>query len=146
MRRPEICRHAHRAVHRGGRGAPWSPALTGTTQNDGLQISITGAVLARVRGKTVSFAVLCHIPHEAGQDIQVKFTTNSSDQVTGSIQNALDKWKWIVMAGPLRSAPTHRSEVPLFHPSSFDLDPFCDVPFHIQKLIIVEGDAPQGGM
>ena len=108
-------------------------------------ISITGAALARVRGKTVSFAVLCHIPHEAEQDIQVKFTTNSSDQVTGSIQNARDHWKWIVMAGPLRSAPTHPSEVPLFLPSSFDLHPFCDVPFHIQKLIIVEGDAPKGG-
>ena len=75
------------------RGTPWSVALAGTTQNDGLQISITGAALARVRGKTVSFAVLCHIPHEAGQDIQVKFTTNSSDQVTGSIQNARNHWK-----------------------------------------------------
>ncbi|MEO6742478.1 MAG: hypothetical protein ABIP20_19725, partial [Chthoniobacteraceae bacterium] len=45
-----------------------------------------------------------------------------------------------------RFAPAHPSGVPIFHPSSFDLHPFRDVPFHIQKLVIVEGEAPKGGM
>lgn len=97
----------------------------------------------RVRGKPVSFAVLCHVPHEAEQDIQVKFTTNSSDQVTGSIQNARDNWKWIVMAG--RTVPPEASLAFVGIYRSFAKPP-NDVPFHIQKLVIVEGDALRGGM
>ena len=97
----------------------------------------------RVRGKPVSFAVLCHVPHEAEQDIQVKFTTNSSDQVTGSIQNARDNWKWIVMAG--RTVPPEASLAFVGIYRSFAKPP-NDVPFHIQKLVIVEGDSPKGGM
>jgi hypothetical protein len=124
-------------------GAPWSLALTGTKQNDGLQISITGAALARVRGKTVSFAVLCYVPKEAEQDIQVKFTTSSSDQVTGSIQFARDNWKWIVMAGCLVPAEASLAFVGIYR--SFAKPP-TDVPFYIQKLVIVEGDGPKGGM
>lgn len=125
------------------RGAPYSLALTSTTQNDGLQISITGAALARVRGKTVSFAVLCYIPSEAEQDIQVKFTTNSSDQVTGSIQFARDNWKWIVMAGCVVPPEASLAFVGIYR--SFAKPP-TDVPFYIQKLVIVEGDSPKGGM
>ncbi len=105
-------------------------------------ISITGATLARVGGKTVSFTVLCHIPHEAGQDIQVKFTTNSSDQVTGSIQNARDHWKWIVMAGCVVPPEASLAFVGIYR--SFAKPP-NDVPFHIQKLVIVEA-TPKGGM
>ncbi|WP_395735645.1 hypothetical protein [Prosthecobacter sp.] len=125
------------------RGAPWSLALTGKTQNDGLQISITGDALARVRGKTVSFAVLCYVPHEAEQDIQVRFTTNSSDQVTGSIQFARDNWKWIVMAGCVVPAEASLAFVSIFR--SFAKPP-GETPFYIQKLVIVEGDSPRGGM
>ena len=125
------------------RGAPWSLALTGKTQNDGLQISITGDALARVRGKTVSFAVLCYVPNEAEQDIQVKFTTNSSDQVTGSIQFARDNWKWIVMAGCVVPADASLAFVGIFR--SFSKPPNA-TPFYIQKLVIVEGDSPKGGM
>jgi hypothetical protein len=125
------------------RGAPWSLALTGKTQNDGLQISITGDTLARVRGKTVSFAVLCYVPHEAEQDIQVKFTTNSSDQVTGSIQFARDNWKWIVMAGCVVPPDASLAFVGIFR--SFSKPPNA-TPFYIQKLVIVEGDNPAGGM
>lgn len=124
------------------RGAPWSVALIGTTQNDGLQISITGAALARVRGKTVSIAVLCHVPHEAEQDIQVKFTTSSSNQVTGSIQNARDNWKWIVLAGCVVPPEASLAFVGIYR--SFAKPP-NEVPFHIQKLVIIEGDAPKGG-
>jgi hypothetical protein len=124
------------------RGAPWSLALNGTTQNDGLQISITGETLARVRGKTVSFAVLCYVPQEAEQDIQVKFTTNSSDQVTGSSLFARDNWKWIVMAGCV--VPPEASLAFVSIVRSFAKPP-TDVPFYIQKLVIVEGDAPRGG-
>ena len=126
------------------RHAPYSLALTGTTQNDGLQISITGAALARVRGKTVSFAVLCYVPQEAEQDIQVKFTTNSSDQVTGSTEFARDNWKWIVMAGCVVPPEASLAFVGIFR--SFAKPPTTDVPFYIQKLVIVEGDAPKGGM
>ena len=126
------------------RQAPYSLALTGTTQNDGLQISLTGAALARVRGKTVSFAVLCYVPHEAEQDIQVKFTTNSSDQVTGSIEFARDNWKWIVMAGCVVPPEASLAFVGIFR--SFAKPPITEVPFYIQKLVIVEGDAPKGGM
>jgi len=125
------------------RKAPWSLALFGATQNDGLQISITGAALARVRGKTVSFALLCYIPGEADQDIQVKFTTNSSDQVTGSIEFARDNWKWIVMAGCVVPPEASLAFVGIFR--SFAKPP-NEAPFYIQKLVIVEGDAPQGGM
>ena len=125
------------------RQAPYSLALTGARQNDGLQISLTGAALARVRGKTVSFAVLCYVPREAEQDIQVKFTTNSSDQVTGSIQFARDNWKWIVMAGCVVPAEASLAFVGIFR--SFAKPP-TDVPFYIQKLVIVEGDGPRGGM
>jgi len=125
------------------RHAPWSLALTGVTQNDGLQISITGPALARVRGKTVSFAVLCYVPHEADQDIQVKFTTNSSDQVTGSILFARDNWKWIVMAGCVVPPEASLAFVGIFR--SFAKPP-NEVPFYIQKLVIVEGDSPRGGM
>jgi len=125
------------------RGAPWSLALTGATQNDGLQISITGPALARVRGKTVSFALLCSIPSEADQDIQVKFTTNSSDQVTGSIQFARDNWKWIVMAGCIVPPEATLAFVGIFR--SFAKPP-NDVPFYLQKLVIVEGDSPKGGI
>jgi lysophospholipase L1-like esterase len=126
------------------RGAPWSLALTGTKQNDGLQISLTGATLARVRGKTVSIAVLCHVPKEAEQDLQMKFTTSSSDQVTGSIQFARDNWKWVVLAGCVVPAEASLAFVGLFR--SFAKPPTTDVPFYIQKLVIVEGDAPRGGM
>ena len=125
------------------RGAPWSLALTGTTQNDGLQVSITGDALARVRGKTASFALLCYVPREADQDIQVKFTTSSSDQVTGSIQFARDSWKWIVMAGCVVPPEATLAFVGIFR--SFAKPP-NDVPFYIQKLVIVEGDGPKGGM
>jgi len=125
------------------RRAPWSLVLSGATQNDGLQISITGAALARVRGKTVSFALLCYIPREADQDIQVKFTTNSSDQVTGSIQFARDNWKWIVMAGCVVPPEASLAFVGIFR--SFAKPP-NEAPFHIQKLVIVEGDGPKGGM
>jgi hypothetical protein len=125
------------------RGAPYSLALTGTTQNDGVQISITGDALARVRGKTVSFAVLCYVPREAEQDLQVKFTTSSSDQVTGSIEFARDNWKWIVMAGCVVPAEASLAFVGIFR--SFAKPP-TDVPFYIQKLLIVAGDSPQGGM
>jgi hypothetical protein len=124
------------------RGAPYSLALTGVTQNDGLQISITGDALARVRGKTVSFAVLCYVPHEADQDIQVKFTTSSSDQVTGSIQFARDNWKWIVMAGCVVPSAASLAFVSIYR--SFSKPP-NEVPFYIQKLVIVEGDKPRGG-
>lgn len=124
------------------RQASWSVALTGSTVNDGLQISITGAALARVRGKTVSFAVLCFVPHEADQDIQVKFTTNSSDQVTGSIEFARDNWKWIVMAGCVVPADATLAFVSIYR--SFAKAP-NEVPFYIQKLVIVEGDGPKGG-
>ncbi|HEY3901705.1 MAG TPA: SGNH/GDSL hydrolase family protein [Chthoniobacter sp.] len=124
------------------RHAPWSLALTGTTQNDGLQISITGAALAGVRGKTVSFAVLCYIPREADQDIQVKFTTNSSDQVTGSIQFARDNWKWIVMSGCVVPLDATLAFVGIYR--SFAKLP-NDVSFYIQKLVIAEGDGPKGG-
>jgi len=124
------------------RRAPWSLALTGTTQNDGLQVSITGDALARVRGKTVSFAVLCYVPPEADQDIQVKFTTNSSDQVTGSIEFARGNWKWIVMAGCVVPPDATLAFVGIFR--SFAKPP-NDVPFYIQKLVIVEGNAPRGG-
>ncbi len=126
------------------RGAPWSLALTGATQNDGLQISITGAALARVRGKTVSFALLCYVPREADQDIQVKFTTSSSDQVTGSIEFARDNWKWIVMAGCVVPPEASLAFVGIFR--SFAKPPTADVPFYIQKLVIVEGNSPKGGM
>ncbi|HSI64795.1 MAG TPA: hypothetical protein VLE43_16830 [Candidatus Saccharimonadia bacterium] len=125
------------------RKAPYAIALTGTKMNDGLQISITGANLARVRGKTVSFAVLCYVPKEAEQDIQVKFTTSASDQVTGSIQYARDNWKWIVMAGCVVPAEASLAFVGIYR--SFAKPP-TDVPFYIQKLVIVEGDAPKGGM
>ena len=125
------------------RGAPYSLALTGVTQNDGLQISITGDALARVKGKTVSFALLCYVPHEAEQDIQVKFTTSSSDQVTGSIQFARDNWKWIVMAGCVVPAEASLAFVSIMR--SFAKPP-TDVPFYIQKLVIVEGDSPRGGV
>ena len=125
------------------RQAPWSLALTGTKQNDGLQISITGEALARVRGKTVSFAVLCHVPKEADQDIQVKFTTNSSDQVTGSSQFARDNWKWIVMSGCVVPAEASLTFVGIFR--SFAKPP-NDVPVYIQRLVIVEGEAPKGGV
>jgi hypothetical protein len=124
------------------RKAPWSLALTGTKQNDGLQISITGEALARVRGKSVSFAVLCYVPNEADQDIQVKFTTNSSDQVTGSIQFARDNWKWIVMSGCLVPAEASLAFVGIYR--SFAKVP-NEEPFYIQKLVIVEGDGPKGG-
>lgn len=125
------------------REAPWSLALTGVTQNDGLQVSITGDALARVRGKTVSFALLCYIPHEAEQDIQVKFTTNSSDQVTGSTQFARENWKWIVMAGCVVPPEASLAFVGIFR--SFAKPP-NDVPFYIQKLVIVEGNSPRGGV
>jgi len=125
------------------RKAPYSLALTGTTQNDGLQVSITGAALAKVRGKTVSIAVLCYVPHEADQDIQIKFTTSSSDQVTGSIQFARDNWKWIVLAGCIVPAEASLAFVGVFR--SFAKAP-NDVPFYIQKLVVVEGDSPKGGM
>lgn len=125
------------------RKAPYSLALTGTTQNDGLQISITGDALARVRGRTVSFAVLCFVPKEAEQDIQVKFTTNSSDQVTGSAEFARDNWKWIVMAGCVVPAEATLAFVGISR--SFAKPP-AEVPFYIQKLVIVEGDMPKGGM
>jgi len=123
------------------RGAPYSLALTGTTQNDGLQVSITGEPLARVRGKTVSVAALCYVPKDADQDIQVKFTTNSSDQVTGSIQFARDNWKWIVMAGCDVPANASLAFVGIFR--SFAKAP-NDTPVYIQRLVIVEGDAPRG--
>ena len=126
------------------RHAPYSLALTGTTQNDGLQISITGAALARVRGKKVSFAVLCYIPKEAEQDIQVKFTTNSSDQVTGSTEFARDNWKWIVMAGCIVPPEATLAFVGIFR--TFAKPATTDVPFYIQKVIIVEGEGPRGGM
>lgn len=125
------------------RGAPHSLALTGVTQNDGLQLSITGSALARVRGKTVSFAVLCYVPREAEHDIQVKFTTNSSDQVTGSIQFARDNWKWVVMAGC--PVPSEASLAYVSIIRSFAKPP-TGVPFYIQRAIIVEGDVPRGGM
>jgi len=125
------------------RGAPWALALTGTTQNDGLQISITSPTLARVRGKTVSFALLCYVPREADQDIQVKFTTNSSDQVTGSIQFARENWKWIVMAGCIVPPEATLAFVGIFR--SFAKPP-NEVPFYIQKLVIIEGDSPKGGI
>ncbi|EDY19417.1 hypothetical protein CfE428DRAFT_3102 [Chthoniobacter flavus Ellin428] len=124
------------------RGAPWSLALGGVTQNDGLQISITGAALARVRGKTVSIAVLCYVPDAADQDIQVKFTTNSSDEVTGSSLFARDNWKWIVMAGCPVPPEASLAFVGIFR--SFAHAP-NDVPVYIQKLVIVEGGAPRGG-
>ena len=126
------------------RGAAYSLALTGATQNDGLQISITGASLARVRGKTVSFAVLCYIPKEAEQDLQVKFTTNSSDQVTGSTEFARDNWKWIVMAGCMVPPEATLAFVGIFR--TFAKPPTTEVPFYIQKVVIVEGDSPKGGM
>ncbi len=125
------------------RKAPWSLALTGVTVNDGLQISITGDALARVRGKTVSFAVLCYVPHEAEQDIQVKFTTSSSDEVTGSIEFARDNWKWIVMAGCVVPPEASLAFIGIFR--SFSKPP-NDVPFYIQKVVLVEGDSPRGGM
>lgn len=125
------------------RGAPWSLALTGVTQNDGLQVSITGDALARVRGKTISFALLCYIPREADQDIQVKFTTNSSDRVTGSIQFARENWKWIVMAGCEVPPDATLAFVGIFR--SFAKPP-NDIPFYIQKLVIVEGGSPTGGI
>jgi hypothetical protein len=123
------------------RQAPWSLALTGTTINDGLQVSITGDALARVRGKTVSFALLCSVPHEADQDIQVKFTTNSTDRVTGSIEFARDNWKWIVMAGVPVPADATLAFVGIYR--SFAKAP-NDVPFYIQKLVLVEGNSPKG--
>ncbi|WP_265593777.1 SGNH/GDSL hydrolase family protein [Verrucomicrobium sp. BvORR034] len=126
------------------RDAPYSLALTGTTQNDGLQISITGEALAKVRGKTVSIAVLCFVPKEAEQDIQVKFTTNSSDQVTGSTQFARDNWKWIVMAGCVVPPEASLAFVGIFR--SFAKPPTAEVPFYIQKLVIVEGAGPKGAM
>ena len=126
------------------RGAPYSLALTGTKQNDGLQISITGPALARVRGKAVSIAVLCYIPKEADQDIQVKFTTSSSDQVTGSIQFARENWKWIVLAGCIIPQEASFAFVGIFR--SFAKPPANEVPFYIQKLVIVEGDSPRGAM
>lgn len=125
------------------RGAPYSLALTGATINDGLQVSITGEALARVKGKTVSFALLCYVPKEAEQDIQVKFTTSSSDSVTGSIQFARDNWKWIVMAGCVVPPTASLAFVSIMR--SFAKPP-TDVPFYIQKLVIVEGDSPRGGM
>ena len=126
------------------RRAPHAVALTGTKQNDGLQISVTGDSLARMRGKTVSFAVLCYVPKEAEQDIQVKFTTNSSDRVTGSGQFARDNWKWIVMAGCPVPADATLAFVGIHR--SFAKPPTTDVPFYIQKLVIVEGDVPGGEM
>src|SRR5262249_11290734 len=122
------------------RGAPYSLALTGTQMNDGLQISITGNALARVRGKTVSFAVLCYVPHEAEQDLQVKFTTNTIDTVTVSTQFARDNWKWIVMAGS--PVPPEATLAFVSIVRSFSKPP-SDTPFYIQKLLIVEGDAPR---
>jgi lysophospholipase L1-like esterase len=124
-------------------GAPWSLALTGTKVNDAVQVSITGPALARVRGKTVSFALLCYVPQEAEQDVQVKFTTNSSDQVTGSLQFARDNWKWVVMAGCVVPAEASLASVGIFR--SFAKPPTA-LPFYIQKLVIVEGDGPKGGM
>lgn len=100
--------------------------------------------LAKVRGKTISLAVLCYVPKEAEQDIQVKFTTNSSDRVTGSTQFARDNWKWIVMAGCPVPADATLAFVGIFR--SFAKPPTSDVPFYIQKVVIVEGDAPKGGM
>ena len=124
-------------------GAPYSLALTGTTINDGLQLSLPKAAVMRARGKTISFAVLCYVPHEAEQDIQVKFTTSSSDQVTGSIQNARDNWKWIVMAGCPVPAEASLAYVSIMR--SFAKVP-NETPFYIQKAVIVEGDVPKGGM
>lgn len=123
-------------------GAPWSLALGGVTQNDGLQISFTGAALDRVRGKTVSIAALCFVPNAADQDIQVKFTTNSSDEVTGSSLFARDNWKWIVMAGCPVPQEASLAFVSIFR--SFAHAP-NEAPVYIQKLVIVEGDAPRGG-
>lgn len=134
---------ARKDVEHTFRGAPYSLALTGVTQNDGLQLSITGPALARVRGKSVSFAVLCNIPREAEQDLQVKFTTSSSDQVTGSIQFARQNWKWIVMAGCRVPAEATLAYVSIMR--SFAKPP-NDVPFYIQRAMIVEGDAPRGGL
>lgn len=125
-------------------GAPYSLALSGTTQNDGLQISITGEALAKVRGKQVSVAVLCYVPAGAEQDIQVKFTTNSSDQVTGSTLFARENWKWIVMAGCAVPAEASLAFVGIFR--AFAKPPTTDVPFYVQKLVIVEGAGPKGGM
>lgn len=125
-------------------GAPYSLALAGTTQNDGLQISITGEALARVRGKQVSVAVLCYVPAGAEQDIQVKFTTSSSDQVTGSTLFARDNWKWIVMAGCAVPAEATLAFVGIFR--CFAKPPTTEVPFYIQKLVIVEGAGPRGWM
>jgi hypothetical protein len=125
------------------RQAPCSLALTGKTQNDGLQISITGPSLERVRGKSISFAVLCYVPREAEQDIQVKFTTSSTDQVTGTIQNARDNWKWIVMAGcPVPPAVT-LAFLGIYRAFA---KPPNDTPFYIQRAIVVEGEVPKGGM
>jgi hypothetical protein len=66
-----------------------------------------------------------------------------SDQVTGSIQFARDNWKWIVMAGCVVPAEASLAFVSIFR--SFAKPP-TDVPFYIQKLVIVEGDGPKGGM
>jgi len=122
-------------------GAPHSIALTGVTQNDGLQLSLTGDALAQVRGKRISFAVLCYVPADAEQDIQVKFTTNSTDQVTGSAQFARDNWKWIVMAGVEVPAEASLAFVGIYR--SFAKPP-GELPFYIQRAVIVEGDAPRG--
>lgn len=125
-------------------GASWSLALTGTKQNDGLQLSITGAALARVRGKSVSIAVLCYVPQEADQDIQVKFTTSSTDQVTGSIQFARDNWKWIVMSGCEVPVAASLAFVGIYR--TFAKPPANEVPFYIQRVVVTEGDAPMGNV
>ncbi|HEV7406746.1 MAG TPA: hypothetical protein VGO11_27600 [Chthoniobacteraceae bacterium] len=87
--------------------------------------------------------MLWSIPREAEQGLQVKFTTNSSDQVTGSIQFVRENWKWIVMAGC--PVPPEASLAYVSIMRSFAKPP-NEVPFYIQRGMIVEGDVPRGGM
>lgn len=123
--------------------ATHSLALTGTKQNAAVEVPLSKAALAQCLGKTLSIAVLCYIPSAAEQDMQIKFTTSASDLVTGSTQNARDNWKWIVLAGCVVPAEAKFASIGLFR--SFAKAP-NEVPFFIQKLVVVAGDAPAGAM
>lgn len=124
--------------------AACSLAVTATKQNDGVDIPLSPAALARSRGKTVSVAILAYVPSAAEQDLQVKFTTSSTDQVTGSMLYARDNWKWIVLAGCPVPPDAKYANVGIFR--SFAKPPTTDVPFYLQRALIVAGDAPCGGL
>ncbi|HSI85386.1 MAG: SGNH/GDSL hydrolase family protein [Candidatus Methylacidiphilales bacterium] len=121
--------------------AATSLSIIGTKQNGALQFKFPDAALKRMRGKTLSIAVLCYVPGDADQDMQISFMTSSSNQVTGSTQRARDNWKWVVMAGCVVSAECAFAVASIWR--SF-AKPCNDKPIFIHKITVVEGDCPKG--